>query len=409
MTYERTLEYLFSMLPMYQKEGKSAYKKDLGNTIALLNSLNNPQKDFKSVHIAGTNGKGTSAHAIAAILQSAGYKTGLYTSPHLQNFTERIKLNGQEVDRNFVIQFVDKIKPAIENIRPSFFEVTVAMAFYYFSKSKVDIAIIETGLGGRLDSTNVINPEVSLITNIGLDHTDMLGDTIAKIAFEKAGIIKPNTPVVIGENHPESLPVFEEKATEMNAPLTLAPKSNFKIENKYTPDYLNRNLDGILGVIEELNIGSWSISDHHVFEGLSHLNNLTGLKGRFQVLNESPLVIADVSHNAEGLKMLFNQINSICKDRKGHLHLIFGTVKDKDLNPIFKLFPVRSTIYWTQSLVPRSLNVSELSEAGRSSELIGDQYHNVNNAINRAKEQASVNDIILITGSTFVVSEIQDL
>lgn len=409
MTYEHTLEYLFSMLPMYQRVGKVAYKKDLSNTYQLLEFLDNPHYKFKSIHIAGTNGKGTSAHGIAAILQSAGYKTGLYTSPHLKNFTERIRLNGEEVTKDFVISFVDKLKPAIEKIKPSFFEVTVAMAFQFFYEKQVSIAVIETGLGGRLDSTNVITPEVSLITNIGLDHTDMLGDTIPKIAFEKAGIIKESVPVVIGERNKESFPVFQKKAREVNAQLTLTSEYNWHILRPNTPDYLKKNLDGILTVIDELRRKDWEICDDHIAKGLFNINELTGLKGRFQILCESPLVIADVSHNAEGLEILFNQVSNICKERKGNLHLIFGTVKDKSLTPIFKLIPNESNIFWTQSSVPRSFPVNELQQEGHKHSIDGSSYINVNEALNKAMEIASSNDVILITGSTFVIGEIENL
>jgi dihydrofolate synthase / folylpolyglutamate synthase len=406
MTYERTLEYLFSMLPMYQRVGKVAYKKDLTNTLRLLESLDNPEKRFKSIHIAGTNGKGTSAHGIAAILQSAGYKTGLYTSPHLKSFTERIRLNGEEVSKEFVVQFVEKIAPLIVEIKPSFFEVTVAMAFQYFAHQKVDIAVIETGLGGRLDSTNVISPEVSLITNIGLDHTDMLGDTLEKIAFEKAGIIKDKTPIVIGEYQLETYPVFEKKAKEVNASLTLAQEYNWHIHRPNTPDYLKKNLNGVLTVIDQLRNLDWIISDDHIAHGLFNINELTGLKGRYEIVNETPLIIADVSHNAEGLKMLFDQVCSLCMERESDLHLIFGTVKDKSLKSIFNLFPKNAKIYWTQSSVPRSLPVDELANYGMQNNFNAKQYLSVNDAIADAKNHASLQDVILITGSTFVVAEI---
>jgi dihydrofolate synthase / folylpolyglutamate synthase len=406
MTYERTLEYLFSMLPMYQRVGKIAYKKDLTNTLRLLESLDNPQKRFKSIHIAGTNGKGTSAHGIAAILQSAGYKTGLYTSPHLKSFTERIRLNGEEVSKEFVVQFVEKIAPLIVEIKPSFFEVTVAMAFQYFADQKVDMAVIETGLGGRLDSTNVISPEVSLITNIGLDHTDMLGDTLEKIAFEKAGIIKDNTPIVIGEYQKETFPVFEKKAKELNAPLIQAQEYNWHIHRPNTPDYLKKNLNGVLTVVDQLRNLDWIISDDHIAHGLFNINELTGLKGRYEIVNETPLIIADVSHNAEGLKMLFDQVCSLCKERESDLHLIFGTVRDKSLKSIFNLFPKNAKIYWTQSSVPRSLPVDELANYGMQNNFNAKQYLSVNDAIADAKNHASLQDVILITGSTFVVAEI---
>lgn len=409
MTYERTVEYLFSMLPMYQRVGKVAYKKDLNNTHQLLEFLGNPHLKFKSIHIAGTNGKGTSAHSIAAIMQSAGYKTGLYTSPHLKTFTERIRLNGVDISQDAVIKFVENIKPAIEDIKPSFFEVTVAMAFQYFADQQVDIAIIETGLGGRLDSTNVINPEVSLITNIGLDHTDMLGDTIPKIAYEKAGIIKERTPIIIGEYHEESAPVFEAKAKEMNAPFILGKEYNWHIHKPNTPDYLKKNLNGVLTVIDELRRQDWVISDDHIAHGLFNINELTGLRGRFQILRDSPLIIADVSHNAEGLKMLFDQINALCEERNSVLHLIFGSVKDKSLEPVFNLFPKTAKIYWTQASVPRSLQVSKLSKEGLENGKIGKQYQNVNDAMKDAECNVASSDIILITGSTFVVGEIDGI
>lgn len=409
MTYERTLEYLFSMLPMYQRVGKVAYKKDLSNTHRLLAFLDHPERKFRSIHIAGTNGKGTSAHGISAIFQSAGYKTGLYTSPHLKSFTERIRINGEEVSESFVISFVEKIRSAIEEIKPSFFEVTVAMAFHYFAEEKVDIAVIETGLGGRLDSTNVISPEVSLITNIGLDHVDMLGDTIQKIAFEKAGIIKENTPIVIGEFHKESFPVFEKKAAEMKSPLILAKERNWQINKENAPDYLKKNLNGILSIIDQLRLKNWEITEDHIAHGLDNINELTGLKGRFQVLEDNPLIIADVSHNAEGLEMLFTQVTKMVNKRGGSLHLIFGTVRDKDLAPIFKFFPPNCTIYWTQSSVPRSLMINELTKDGMKHNKEGQSFENVNQALEKARSVTSETDVILVTGSTFIIGEVNTI
>lgn len=405
MTYEQTLEFLYSKLPMYQRVGKRAYKKDLINTIKLMDFLNNPQNKFKSVHIAGTNGKGTSAHGIAAILQTAGYKVGLYTSPHLKSFTERIKINGNEVSREFVIDFVERIKPAIEQIQPSFFEITVALAYEYFVQQEVDIAVIETGLGGRLDSTNVIKPEICLITNIGYDHVDMLGDTLAKIAAEKAGIIKQHVPVVLGESHPETVPVFEQIAARNEATLIRAGISKWK-PKKLVPVYLLKNMGGIESVIQELNRQGWKISSKQISEGIENINELTGLKGRLQVLADNPLTIADVSHNADGLKILFDQVQSICK---GKVHLIFGTVKDKDLKSIFSFFPKESLVYWTQSSVPRALPVEELAIQGVMNQIQGECFKEVDEAIRNAKEKAQPNDLILITGSTFVVAEIDEL
>ncbi|MEO9870962.1 bifunctional folylpolyglutamate synthase/dihydrofolate synthase [Ekhidna sp.] len=405
MTYEETLEYLFTRLPMYQRDGKKAYKKDLTNTIKLLDVLDNPHLSFKSVHIAGTNGKGTSAHGIAAIMQTAGYKTGLYTSPHLKNFTERIKIDGSEVPQNFVVDFVERIKPAVAEIEPSFFEITVAMAFDYFKYSSVDIAIIETGLGGRLDSTNVITPEVSLITNIGYDHMDMLGNTLEEIAREKAGIIKPNVPVIIGEKTSETQSVFEEFAEVRHTNLVYADSANWRAQS-LVPDYLVKNVPGIEAVIDELKNRGWKISQTDINEGLNNLNSLTGLKGRFQILSQEPLVIADVSHNAEGLSILLQQVKSLCK---GALHLIIGTVKDKDLSSIFHIFPKDSKKYWTQSSVPRALPVEELAIQGIMNGIEGECFKNVNEAITSAKEKAHPDDIILITGSTFVVAEVESI
>ncbi|WP_420578391.1 bifunctional folylpolyglutamate synthase/dihydrofolate synthase [Ekhidna sp.] len=405
MTYGQTLEYLYTQLPMYQRVGKQAYKKDLTNTIRLMEYLDNPHRKFKSVHIAGTNGKGTSAHGIAAALQVAGFKVGLYTSPHLKNFTERIRINGKEVSEAFVVDFVDRIKPAIEEIHPSFFEITVAMAFDYFVHEQVDIAVVETGLGGRLDSTNVITPVLSLITNIGYDHMDMLGDTLEKIAAEKAGIIKEGVPVVIGEVLPETQSVFEQKAHEANTTITYAKPIDWDFD-ELVPTYLKMNIPGIVSACEVLSTGGFHISDQHIKQGVNEMNRLTGLKGRFQVLCEEPLTIADVSHNMDGLRILLKQAKEICQ---GCIHLIFGTVKDKALNPIFSLFPKECKKYWTQSSVPRALSVEELAIQGVMNELEGECFKNVNEAIHAAKEKAQPNDLILITGSTFVVAEIEDL
>ncbi|WP_420319079.1 bifunctional folylpolyglutamate synthase/dihydrofolate synthase [Ekhidna sp.] len=405
MTYEETLEYLYTRLPMYQRIGKKAYKADLTNTIKLMEQLNNPHKKFKSIHIAGTNGKGTSAHGIAAILQTAGYKVGLYTSPHLKNFTERIKINGIEVFEDFVIDFVDRIRSQIEDIQPSFFEITVAMAFDYFQREQVDIAVIETGLGGRLDSTNVITPEVCLITNIGYDHMDMLGDTLDKIAAEKAGIIKKHVPVVIGETLPETEPVFKQIAENNQATLIKAGNSTLKPQGMVA-DYFLKNLGGIESVTKELVRLGWNVTSNHITAGIENVNDLTGLKGRLQILEKDPLVIADVSHNVDGLKLLFTQVKEICN---GKLHLVFGTVKDKDLKSIFTIIPKGAEIYWTQSAVPRALPVEELAIQGVMHGIEGDCFKQVNDAIRNAKEKVQPDDMILVTGSTFVVAEVDGL
>lgn len=429
MNYEETLTYLYEKLPMFQRVGPAAIKKDLTNTIKLLNALGNPHRNFKSVHIAGTNGKGTSAHAMAAILQSAGYKTGLYTSPHLKSFTERIKVNGVEVEQEFVSSFVVDNKDLIESINPSFFETTVAMAFEYFDEKGVDVAIIETGLGGRLDSTNVLDPVLSLITMIGWDHADMLGDTLEKIAFEKAGIIKANRPVVIGADQPELLPVFQKKADEQSARLiqgkaysaVVTEKSAeyqvVDVKNKditsysnlrtdITADYFVKNIPGILLACEELVNQRWSISPEAIYEGFSHIKSLTGLKGRWQVINKTPLTVADCSHNAPGLASLFDQVKLMEFER---VHLVFGVVRDKDVASLLALFPDNITFYFTQSSVPRSMKAVDLQKLIAETGKKGDTFENVNDAIKEAQKNAGKKDLVLICGSTFVVAEIDEL
>ena len=406
-SFEEALNFLYEKLPMYQRVGKVAYKKDLTNTLKLLDSLDNPQDSFKSIHIAGTNGKGTSAHAIAAILQLSGYKTGLYTSPHLKRFTERIKINGQEISEQAVVDFTNANRNIIDVVKPSFFEVTVAMAFDYFAKEKVDIAVIETGLGGRLDSTNVISPEVSLITNIGFDHMDLLGDTIPKIAFEKAGIIKTGIPVVIGDMVKEAVDVMDQVASERKARLRLTRDRVIpELDLSRTPPYFLRNVPGVLGVVEELRIQHWEIPDSSVINGLESFIEITDMKGRFQIIGESPMVVADVSHNPDGLEILFDHLNSM---KFGRLHLIFGSVVDKDLLPIFKTFPIGAQLYFTQSHVPRKLDVRYLAAQAREIGLSGEAYDHVNDATKAALSIAAADDLILITGSTFVVAEIDEI
>lgn len=406
MNFKETVAFLFSMLPMYQRVGPTAYKKDLSNTRALLDALGNPQAKFKSVHIAGTNGKGTSAHAIAAILQLSGYRTGLYTSPHLVNFTERIKLDGIEISQEFVVKFVEQIRKQIKEIQPSFFEVTVAMAFAYFASEKVDIAVIETGLGGRLDSTNVINPEVSLITNIGMDHTDLLGDTLQAIAKEKAGIIKNETPIVLGKYQEEVVSVFEQKAAEMHALLIKADDGNVSLFGPEAPYYKRANEKGIVSVVQQLRKLGWEIPNEALRNGLKNFEKLTMLKGRFQVVQKNPTVIADVSHNEEGLSLLINQVK---QESNGLLHIIFGSVRGKDLRRIFGVLPVEAQYYWTQSKVPRSLPATELFQAASSFGMHGHSTTNVNEALQVARKNAQRDDLILVTGSSFLVAEIEGL
>ena len=410
MTYKETLEYLYTMLPMYQSAGKIAYKADLSNTIRLLDALDNPHRKFKSIHIAGTNGKGTSAHGTAAILQTAGYKTGLCTSPHLKNYTERIRINGTQVAERYIVDFIKEIKLVIDKTRPSFFEVTVVMAFHYFAQEKVDVAVVETGLGGRLDSTNVLAPEVCLITNIGLEHTDILGGSLREIASEKAGIIKKATPVVIGEYHKDTYPVFKQVANEQHATLTLANADiNVDLPLDY-PHYFKRNISGILAVVDELVKKNWSIPKHAISNGLRNMKSMTGLKGRFQILNKTPLMIADVSHNKEGMEVLLSQLDGMLTTGQ-KLHVIFGTVRDKDLSAVFKLFSKRSNsfFYWTQPSIPRGLPASVVENHAHKYGLKGESFTNVNLAMDSTQSKATSQDLILITGSTFVVAEIDRL
>ena len=429
MTYDQVLEYLYKRLPMFQNVGAVALKKDLTNTIRLLDAIDNPHQKLRFIHVAGTNGKGTSAHTIASILQESGYKTGLYTSPHLKSFTERIKINGLEIEKDFVISFVSKNQAHIESLKPSFFEVTVAMCLAYFNHEKVDIAIMETGLGGRLDSTNVIIPEVSLITMIGNDHADLLGNTMEKIAKEKAGIIKKGIPVVIGEYQSEIFPVFQERANEMQAELfdtrsievslnseNLLSKNYSVRENRkllylelvtdVTPDYFMKNIPGILKTLEVLNKKGYQIHREAILKGFRNIKNQTGLKGRFQILGQNPLVVADISHNEPGLMVLMDQVG---KRSAGDLYIVFGVVKDKDLPGVLKVLPKDSKFFWTQSSVPRSLPAPELRLKARELGYEGEVFEEVNLAIQAATQLANKEDIILICGSTFVVAEIEDL
>ncbi len=429
MTYQQTLEYLYKHLPMFQRVGKAAIKKDLGNTLILLEALGNPHTEFQSIHIAGTNGKGTSAHALTSVLMAAGYKPGLYTSPHLKSFTERIRISGNEVSEQFVADFVTLHKDLIDRVKPSFFEVTVVMAFEYFRQSGVDVAVIETGLGGRLDSTNVIHPIVSLITMIGFDHMDLLGDSLVKIAGEKAGIIKENIPVVIGNNQQDIRHVFEETAQSKNAEIffcddyQVVPVDRNLQSNAYnvlekgellfeglntdiTSTYFGYNIPGVLKTIEVLNHGSFSIHKDAIKSGFSQIKKTTGLKGRLQVLRETPLVVADISHNQPGLTALLEQIR---QDLKGNLYVIFGVVRDKDLAGIFPILPREASYYWTTSSVPRSLPADELKMVAENNGIRGHAFQNVNHAIEEALKLASKEDTIVICGSTFVVAEIDDL
>ncbi len=413
---------------MFSRIGSAAFKKDLTNTLALCEFLGNPHTKFKSVHVAGTNGKGSTSHMLAAIFQTAGYTTGLYTSPHLHDFRERIKVNGRMIDEDFVIRFVQRVKGMIEKIEPSFFEITVAMAFDYFAARKVDIAIIETGLGGRLDSTNVITPELSVITNISYDHVNMLGDTLGKIAYEKAGIIKYQVPAVIGEQHPETAPVFEQKAAEQEAPLYFADHKRFVAEWKFekqelvaevtsvasndkqyyrldlTGIYQVKNLVTVLESIHILEQRGWNITETHIQKALQHVKKLTGLHGRWEKIRENPTVILDVGHNEEGIRQIVRQIEITDHEE---LHIVIGMVKDKDTAKIVSLLPPHANYYFTKADIPRALPEEQLAEQAYAAGLSGKPYPDVNTALQVAINRANEKDLIVVCGSVFVVGELR--
>ncbi|WP_304145637.1 folylpolyglutamate synthase/dihydrofolate synthase family protein [Mesoflavibacter zeaxanthinifaciens] len=404
MTYQETVNWMFTQLPMYQKQGKKAFKKDLTNTLLLANHLKNPQQKFKSIHVAGTNGKGSSSHMLASVLQEAGYKVGLYTSPHLKDFRERIKINGVEVSKQFVIGFIKRNKAFFKSNPLSFFEMTVGMAYDYFARQKVDIAIIEVGLGGRLDSTNIIIPEVSLITNIGYDHTQFLGNTLPLIASEKAGIIKPNIPVVISETQDETQPVFKVIAKQNSSKLFFADQV---INETYPTDllgnYQKKNVKGVLKVLEILQQKNYKISKTNIKNGLLNTVKNTGLKGRWQVLQSNPKIICDTAHNKEGLSITMSQLQ---QEQFSNLHMVFGLVNDKDLSQVFSLLPKKATFYFCKPNVPRGLDQNILRDQFLDEGFVGESYLSVKEAVDEAKSRASDDDVVYIGGSTFVVAEI---
>lgn len=389
---------------MYQRVGQSAYKADLAATISLANHLDNPEKSFKSVHVAGTNGKGSTSHMLASVFQEAGYKTGLYTSPHLKDFRERIKINGEMIPQLYVSEFVEKYKSYFESNQLSFFEMTVGLAFDYFRNEDVDIAIIEVGMGGRLDSTNIITPEVSVITNIGLDHTQFLGSTLDKVASEKAGIIKTGIPVVIGETLSETKAVFQNVASERNAPITFAETMDVV---DYTSDlkgiYQRKNIKTVLATLNVLQENGWNISEENIKDGLLNTVKNTGLMGRWQVINENPRVICDTGHNKEGLQLVMEQLG---KEDFQNLHIVLGVVNDKDLASVLPLFPQNATYYFCKPNIPRGLDASLLLTRARGFGLVGDEYISVSKAYKSALDAAAAQDLIFIGGSTFVVAEV---
>ena len=435
MRYQETIDYLYTRLPMFSRIGAAAIKPNLDNTIAICKFLGHPEKKIKTIHIAGTNGKGSTSHMLASIFQEAGYKTGLYTSPHLYDFRERIKVNGQMCSQDFVIEFTNKIKPCIEKIEPSFFEITVGMAFDYFVQEKVDIAIIETGLGGRLDSTNVIEPELSIITNIGFDHMALLGNTLEAIAYEKAGIIKKDTPVVIGAIVTATKKVFEDKANTENAPIYFAenfiefksfqnnwqnalfefnqplihlldaplfPK-NFTIECDLPAKYQAKNLKAVLVAAQLLSTMGWKLTAGKVMKALSQVKKNNGLMGRWECIQDSPRVILDVAHNEHGVHALLEQLASL---QYPQLHIVTGMVKDKDVQAVLKLLPKNALYYFTQSHIPRALPVNELAAQAIVIGLNGHSYEDVNLALKDAIKNANQQDLILVIGSVFLVAEV---
>ncbi len=425
MNYQEALDFLFSRLPMYQRDGKVAYKANLDNTLALDAYFNEPHKKFKTIHVAGTNGKGSVSHMLASVLQEAGLKTGLYTSPHLIDFRERIKINGQQIPEDEVVEFVNAHQQIILDLKPSFFELTVAMAFNYFDSQKVDVAVIEVGMGGRLDSTNIITPLVSIITNIGFDHTQFLGETLPLIAAEKAGIIKRGIPVIIGEQHQETRPVFEAIAKENESPICFAEKrftllrssikdgyQHVSVKNEQSGTTLEVELD-LLGFYQKKNsvtvmaamqllIPSFGIPKSDVVSGLSKVIINTGLQGRWQIVNEKPRVICDTGHNLEGITLVLEQLK---KESFEKLHFIFGMVNDKDPEKILSILPKNAIYYFTRASIPRALNEQELFEKATQKGLSGTSYQYVQDAYHAAVEKATANDLIFVGGSTFVVAD----
>lgn len=421
LTYDNAIDFLYTQIPMFQRMGANAYKPGLDTSIALDKAFGNPHSRFPSIHIAGTNGKGSTAHTLAAILQSAGYKVGLYTSPHLVDFRERIRINGEMISHSAVVDFVNRYRALQLDCQPSFFELTMTMAFEYFAKEKVDIAVIETGLGGRLDSTNIISPILSIITNISFDHTAFLGDTLIAIASEKAGIIKRNTPVVVGEASGDVKQLFLDKSIEMNSPIKFADENKAFSSAELTPDgYLyhntpfgnitgeltgecqQKNTATILSAIEQLRLIGWEITPDAVKQGFANVCNLTGLAGRWMELQQSPRVVCDTGHNVGGWEYLSRQLSQV----EGKLHMVIGFVNDKDISHILDLMPHNATYYFTRAEIPRALSADEVKAIALAKGLKGEAYVTVAEAYQKAIVSASATDTIFIGGSTFVVADL---
>ena len=401
MNYNKTIDWLFSKLPYYQRKGEVAYKKDIGNIIYACEKLNNPQNKIKTIHVAGTNGKGSTTNMIASILIESGYKIGTYTSPHLKDFRERICINGKKIEEKKVIDFIKKNKVWFNDINMSFFEMTVAMAFNYFYEEKVDLAVIETGLGGRLDSTNIINPEISIITNVSLDHTNLLGNNIHSIASEKAGIIKNNTPIIIGRKQTEIEHIFKNISNKKKAPLIFAEKTKFTSDLK--GDYQKENINTTIEAIKQLQKKGWNITRQNIITGLNNVKKNLYFKGRWEILQSDPLIIVETAHNFEGLKNAINQFKTI---KLKNLHFILGMSKDKRHKEIFKILPKNATYYFSQARTERSMQKEKLYELGNNYNLNGNVYSSVNEAFIEAKKRANKDDLIFIGGSIFVISEV---
>lgn len=401
MNYKETLDWMFAQLPMYQRVGDTAFKKDLTNALAFSKELGFPETKFKSIHVGGTNGKGSTSHMLASMFQEAGYKVGLYTSPHLKNFTERIRINGEEIPKRKVTAFINLHKDFLMHQKLSFFEMTVGMAFDYFAHEKVDIAVIEVGLGGRLDSTNIITPQVSVITNIGYDHMQFLGDTLPEIAFEKAGIIKENVPVVIGEFQAEVAAVFQEKARHQNAPISFASEDTTVYQTDLLGDYQKSNTKTAVSAIKKLT--GFTISEKNIEDGLQNVVKNTNLKGRWQILQQHPMVVCDTAHNKEGLQIALHQLtNQNCEQ----LHIVLGVVSDKKLEDILPLFPKKANYYFCKPNIPRGLSERDLQQKAAQFGLLGPTFLSVKKALQKAIATANQQDIIYVGGSTFVVAEI---
>ena len=422
MNYEETLVYLYAQLPEYQRVGEKAYKEGLDNSLALDKYFNHPHTRFKTIHVGGTNGKGSTSHLLASVLQTAGYKVGLYTSPHLVDFRERIRVNGEMIDKDFIVDFVEKHRETFEPICPSFFELSMEMAFLYFAEQKVDIAIIEVGLGGRLDSTNIISPILSIITNIGLDHVKFLGDTLPKIAREKAGIIKPSTPVVIGEaDDAEIKNVFVETAEKMHAPIIFADKNEeigkiekvaegWKIAGGEFDGVINplggfaqqKNTKTVLTAIQQLNRRGYHISKEIVAKGFANVVNLTHLAGRWQILGENPKIVTDTGHNSHGIKYIVEQLS---QEKYDKLHIVFGMVNDKDISKVLGMMPQNATYYFTKASIERALPEKDLKMLANTFGLDGNTYPTVKEAVEAAQKNADEKDFIFIGGSSFIVAD----